>query len=87
MKNIMVIDGAINCQYETYSIQDEIFYILFPDENRKFSFIEEVIKDIGEDKFNELAQEMYSVPMPHEKIIGLHGILFYENMERRKYYV
>jgi hypothetical protein len=29
-KNIQVIDGAINCHYPIYSIEEEYFNLIFP---------------------------------------------------------
>jgi len=41
-KNIQVIDGAINCHYPIYSIEEEYFNLIFPN-GQDIEFIEDFI--------------------------------------------
>jgi len=41
MKNIQVIDGAVNCVYDIYSASDEEFALIFPS-GTDIAFIDEV---------------------------------------------
>ncbi len=47
MKNVMIIDGAINCAYDLFQATDEEFKILFPDDGQDISFIEELPDNHG----------------------------------------
>ncbi len=40
MKNIQVIDGAINCAYDVYVATGEDFLLLFPGSGQDIQFIE-----------------------------------------------
>ena len=41
MKNIQVIDGAVNCVYDIFSATDEEFALIFPN-GQDIAFIDEV---------------------------------------------
>jgi hypothetical protein len=43
MKNIQVIDGAMNAAYAIFAVTDEEFSALFPGEGQDVEFIEDVI--------------------------------------------
>ena len=42
MKNIQVIDGAINSVYDIFSVTDDEFLLIFPD-GQDIAFIDEVL--------------------------------------------
>lgn len=50
MKNIMIIDGAINCAYDIYQASDEEFSFIFPAEDQDIQFIEDIENEVGLDK-------------------------------------
>jgi hypothetical protein len=48
MKNIQVIDGAVNCVYDIFAATDEEFGLIFPD-GQDIAFIDEVYGRGGDD--------------------------------------
>jgi hypothetical protein len=42
MKNVQVIDGAVNCTYHIFAFTDEQFALIFPEEGQDIEFIEDV---------------------------------------------
>jgi hypothetical protein len=52
LKNIQVIDGADNCHYPIYSIEEEYFNLIFPN-NQDIEFIEDFIARIKKTETKE----------------------------------
>ncbi|HEV2804208.1 MAG TPA: hypothetical protein VGW57_04665 [Chthoniobacterales bacterium] len=50
MKNVQIIDGAINCAYSVYEMSDESFRVIFPAEGQDVEFIDDLIARMGEAK-------------------------------------
>lgn len=42
MKNIQVIDGAMNCAYDIFAATDEEFKLIFPNEGQDIQFAEDI---------------------------------------------
>jgi hypothetical protein len=85
MKNIQVIDGAMNCAYHVYAVTDEEFLILFPEPGQDIEFIEDVIKRVGENNL-EFLSNVWRRRVNKPDAIGIHGTLFYELTYKKKYY-
>ena len=49
MKNIQVVDGALNTGYWIYEVSEELFALLFPSPGQNVEFIEDFIERVGED--------------------------------------
>ena len=47
MKNIQVIDGAENCTYDIYSINDKDFKIIFPGKTQDVEFADDLINALN----------------------------------------
>ena len=85
MKNIQVIDGADNCTYDIYSIDDVDFDTLFPD-GQDVEFIEDVFERLKEDKTTKILQRLWGNRVDKKNFSGIHGTLFYELSFKKKYY-
>lgn len=85
MKNIQIIDGAINCVYDIFAATDEEFALIFPDETN-ISFIDEVMSRHDDAVIDEAFQRIWSRPVQKSEAIGIHGLLFYQLEEKKKYY-
>jgi len=68
MKNIQVIDGAMNSIFEIYAIRDDLFARLFPD-GADIAFANEFSEDLP-----GLAK-LYARLVPKRKVKGIHGTL------------
>ncbi len=86
MKNIQVIDGAVNADYNIYEATDEAFALIFPND-ADIEFIEDFIERVGEDVAGATLAPMWSRRLEKRSINGIHGTLFYELVQhKRKYY-
>jgi len=85
MKNIQVIDGAINSRYAIYAVTAVEFATLFPD-GQDVEFIEDVVDRLGEGPTTELMTPIWERAVPKPKVSGIHGTLFYGLPEKRKFY-
>lgn len=83
MKNIQVIDGAINCAYDVYATTEEEYLKIFPKQGQDIQFIE----DIRDDKdVKQILARMWKNRLNKTEIIGIHGTLFYELTEKKQFY-
>jgi hypothetical protein len=85
MKNIQIIDGAINCVYDIFAATDEEFVQIFPDET-DIAFIDEVMSRHDDAVIEEAFQRIWSRPVQKSEAMGIHGLLFYQLEEKKKYY-
>jgi hypothetical protein len=86
MKNIQVIDGADNCSYSIYIIDEKSFSLVFPDEDQNIEFIDDLIERLGEEKVIEILNPIWKCLIKKNEMIGLHGTLFYGLQLKKKYY-
>ena len=86
MKNIQVIDGAMNAAYAIFAATDEEFSTLFPDDGQDIEFIEDVVARLGEKQTGKLMTPIWARPVPKAEAIGIHGTVFYGLEHKKKYY-
>ena len=86
MKNIQVIDGAMNCPYSIFSVTDEEFLILFPAPGQDVEFIEDVILRAGDLELGKIMEVVWKRLVRKPDVCGIHGTLFYELIHKKKYY-
>ena len=86
MKNIQVIDGALNCVYDIYSVSDDDYKIIFPNQQQNIEFIEDLVNRIGERGVVELNKRIWVNRVKKEHVNGIHGTLFYQLSHKKKYY-
>jgi hypothetical protein len=68
MKNIQVIDGAVNSIFEIYTVSDELFARLFPD-GADISFAEDFPAN------DAIWTDFYQNPVHKKDVVGIHGTL------------
>jgi hypothetical protein len=85
VKNVQVIDGADNCVYDVYAIDDEGFRCLFPD-GQDVAFIDEVLARGDADRLDAVFARLWERRVPKPEVNGLHGLLFYEMEHKKPYY-
>lgn len=86
MKNIQVIDGATNCTFSIYQIDDFGFSQIFPEEGQDVEFVEDFFARVGEQRAAEILSLVWKRRMEKSEIMGLHGTLFYGLEDRRDMY-
>lgn len=86
MKNIQIIDDAINCAYDVYSISDEDFNVIFHEPGQNVEFIEDLEARIGTENLEELHRRIWQRRIKKESINGIHGTLFYQMDYKKEFY-
>lgn len=83
MKNIQVIDSAVNCTYSIYQATDDEFEIIFPIIGQDIQFNDELndTRDV-----EQALERVWKRPVLKDKVCGIHGTLFYDMPETKKEY-
>jgi hypothetical protein len=85
VKNIQVIDGALNAVYDIFQATDEEFSLIFaPGED--IAFIDEVIARGVRAELDAALTRIWKRRIPKAKATGIHGVLFYELDYKKRYY-
>lgn len=82
MKNILVVDGALNCVYDIFAATDEEFALFFPP-GEDIAFIGEVIRREDPAALDAACEALWTRRVPKVRAQGIHGTLFYE-LEHKK---
>jgi len=85
MKNIQVIDGAINSVYDIFQATDEEFALIFPP-GEDVAFIDEVVERENQNEINTAFNNIWRRRIPKCEAMGIHGLLFYELEVKKQYY-
>ena len=72
MKNIEIVDGALNSRFEIYTAEDAVFHRLFPDGTEEI-----YLEDLSEALQNDVAfwDRVYEQEVDRQTVQGIHGIL------------
>jgi len=76
MKNIQIIDDAINCTYEVFSAPDSDFELIFPNEN-DVEFEDDLIERLGEIRVREILDRLWLNRINKKNAAGIQGTLFF----------
>ena len=82
MKNIQIIDGAVNATFSVFQATDEEFDATFPD-GRDMELVEDLVDRLGEDMAGAVLTPLWDRPILKRDTLGIHGTLFYDNENRR----
>jgi hypothetical protein len=85
VKNIQVIDGAVNCVYDIFQATDEEFRSIFP-EGEDVAFIDEVYAKGEKEPLDRAFNAIWTRRVPKLQANGIHGLLFYELESKKPYY-
>jgi hypothetical protein len=85
MKNIMVIDGAVNCVYDIFAATDAEFGLIFP-AGTDIAFIDEVQARESQDALDAAFNAIWTRRVPKAQAMGIHGTLFYELPQKKPFY-
>ncbi len=84
MKNIQVIDAAINCAYDIFAATDEEFKLIFPDDGQDVEFNDNI--DYSNDQIRKAFKNIWERRQDKKNVNGIHGTLFYQLDEKKKFY-
>ena len=85
MKNIQVIDGALNAVYDIFAATDEEFALIFPD-GQNVAFIGEVQARGNKKELDEAFARIWRRRILKCDVRGIHGTLFCELDHKKQYY-
>jgi hypothetical protein len=72
MKNIEIVDGALNNRFEIYEVVDEVFDRLFKNGEDKI-YLDDVDEDLQED--GQFWDQVYVKEVDRHEVQGIHWIL------------
>lgn len=84
MKNIQIIDTALNATFSIFQATDEEFAEIFPGPGQDMELIEDALARLG-DRAGAIISPMWDRPVHKRDANGIHGTLYYEydDEERR----
>jgi len=85
MKNIQIIDGALNATFSVFQAKEEEFASIFPGEGQDIEIIEDFITRVGEPAAGGILGPIWNRPVLKRDAQGVHGTLYYDYVERRQY--
>lgn len=85
MKNILIIDGAVNCVYDVFSASDADYFLIFKD-FKDIAFIDEIHESGDELKLNAAFNRIRKRRIKKSEICGIHGTIFYELDKKKVFY-
>ena len=85
MKNVQVIDGALNCTFGIFQATEEEFALLFPDPRQDIQYAEDVALLPRQEHVEAALGRIWERPIRKQDALGIHGTLF-SGLERHKTY-
>ena len=86
MKNIQVIDGALNCTFSIFQASDEEFALLFPEPGQEIQYAEDLAKLPNQREITAALEQLWERPIRKRDAQGIHGTLLYELERYKKWY-
>jgi hypothetical protein len=85
LKNIQIIDRAVNATFSLFQATDEEFAALFPGAGQDIELIEDFTERLGEEQALRILLPVWERPILKRDAQGIHGTLYYEYADRRQY--
>jgi hypothetical protein len=85
LKNIQIIDGALNATFSLFQATEEEFAVIFPAEGQDMELIEGFLERVGEEQARRILQPIWERPILKRDAQGIHGTLNYQYADRRRY--
>lgn len=86
MKTIIVVDGADNCAYDCFTLDDRFFALLYPGEGQDIELIKDVLERYPGGELDEHFRTLCENNIQRANVQGIDGILFYELLLKKKFY-
>ena len=86
MRNVQIIDGAINSEYAIFAFSDTLFSTVFPAPRQDIEFSEDVFDRLGPVAFEEAFKDAWTHPIKKPDVKGIHGTLFYQLSHKKTVY-
>lgn len=82
MKNIQIIDGALNVTFSIFQATEEEFAAIFPN-GQDMELAEDLFERLGDEEASRMLAPLWNRPILKRDALGIHGTLFYNNNEHR----
>jgi hypothetical protein len=82
MKNIQIIDGAVNATYSIFQATEREFDTIFPAPGQDIEIVEDYVSRVGEEQAERTLCELWKRPIHKRDAQGIHGTLFYDYTDR-----
>lgn len=86
MKNVQVIDSAMNCSFSIYEMTEEDFAAIFIEDGQDVEFVEDFVARVGPRRAGKIVVRATSRRVDKPSVIGIHGTLFFGLEERKRWY-
>jgi hypothetical protein len=86
IRNIQVIDRALNCTYDIFSIGEDDFKEIFPGQFQDIEFVKDFVTRVGDERATRILSRLWKTRVDKKKVRGIHGTLFFELDFKKKYY-
>jgi hypothetical protein len=86
MKNIQVIDGALNCTFSLFQATEEEFNLLFPEPLQDIQYAEDLIALPDHPAVETALKRIWERPIRKQDAIGIHGTLLYQLQRYKEWY-
>ena len=84
MKNILMVDSAMNATFSVFQATDDEFKTLFPN-GEEMDVIEDVIIRTGEEVAGVIFDQVWQRPILKSEATGIHATIIYDDPSRRDY--
>jgi hypothetical protein len=85
LKNVQIIDRANNATFSLFQATEEEFAAIFPGESQDMELVEDFIERAGQERAGRILQAIWERPIVKRDAQGIHGTLYYEYADRRRY--
>lgn len=86
MKNILGIDGALNCTFSVFQATDEEFALLFPELDQDMQYAEDLAASSDRKAIETALKRIWQRPIRRRDANGIHGTLLYELLRYKEWY-
>lgn len=86
MRNIQVIDGAMNCTFSIFQATEDEFLLVFPEPLQDIQYAEDLKELPNQDAIERALANLWRRPILKQDAMGIHGTLFYELLRYKKWY-
>ena len=77
MKNVQIIDGAVNATYNLFQATNDEFVEIFPGSGQDIEVVEDYFRRVGEDEARKTLSKLWERPIYKHDVKGIHGTLYY----------
>ena len=83
VKNVQIIDRAMNATFSVFQATEEEFLAIFPTFGQDMEFVEDFIGRCGAEQSERILGSIWERPILKRDAHGIHGTLYYGYEDRR----